>query len=300
MLLTGWVNCLVPGGLTLREKTMADQLKRSLLGVHCLWLLTGTLAIAPVLPLPLPAIATVQQPAEVNLTLLEKALTQFFQATAFQVESRVTINAQGNQFQVDIDNHTSTLTVLPRRFVSEIKLGTQQYFITSDGQTVWIYHRNRDRYREMSFDVFQDSEDSFFIGLASSFLLEIVRSLQEEQGNSAIDPSELRSAILQFFTRDYQAAGLTLSQDTITQEGIDYTRYAYKTNGEDLTLVLWVDNQEQTLKKLQLLGSEQDIKINVQETILKQIFDPVVDEKAFQFQPSPALKKVDDLPLEAF
>jgi hypothetical protein len=300
MLLTGWVNYLVSGGLTLREKTMADQLKRSLLGIHCLWLLTGTLAIAPVLTLPLPAIAAVQQPAEVNLTLLETALTQFFQATTFQVESEVTINAQGEQFKVNIDNHTSTLTVLPRRFVSEIKLGTQQYFITSDGQTVWIYHRNRDRYREMSFDVFQDSEDSFFIGLASSFLLEIVRSLQEEQGNSAIDPSELRSAILQFFTRDYQAAGLSLSQDTITQDGLDYTRYAYKTNGEDLTLVLWIDNQEQILKKLQLLGSEQDIKINVQETILKQIFDPVVDEKAFQFQPSPALKKVDDLPLEAF
>ena len=279
---------------------MVNPLKRSLFGIPCLWLLTGTLAMGPVLTLTLPVIAAVQQPAEVNLTLLETALTQFFQATTFQVESEVTINAQGEQFKVNIDNHTSTLTVLPRRFVSEIKLGTQQYFITSDGQTVWIYHRNRDRYREMSFEAFQDSEDSFFIGLASSFLLEIVRSLQQEQGNSAIDPAELLSAILQFFTRDYQAAGLSLSQDTITQEGIDYTRYAYKTNGEDLTLVLWIDNQAQTLKKLQLLGSEQDIKINVQETILKQTFNPIVDEKAFQFQPSPALKKVDDLPLEAF
>lgn len=279
---------------------MEDQLKRRLLGIPCLWLLTGTLAIGPVMTLPLPAIAAVQQPTELNLTLLEKALTHFFQATTFQVESQVTINAQGDQFQVNIDNHTSTLTVLPRRFVSEIKLGTQQYFITSDGQTVWIYHRNRDRYREMSFEAFQDSEDSFFIGLASSFLLEIVRSLQQEQGNSTLDPAELLSAILQFFTRDYRAAGLSLSQDTLTQEGVEYTRYAYKTNGEDLTLVLWIDNQEQTLKKLQLLGSEQGIKINVQETILKQVFNPVVDEKAFQFQPSPALKKVEDLPLEPF
>ncbi|MFM7383468.1 MAG: LolA family protein [Microcystaceae cyanobacterium] len=279
---------------------MEDQLKRRLLGIPCLWLLTGTLAIGPVMTLPLPAIAAVQQPTELNLTLLEKALTHFFQATTFQVESQVTINAQGDQFQVNIDNHTSTLTVLPRRFVSEIKLGTQQYFITSDGQTVWIYHRNRDRYREMSFEAFQDSEDSFFIGLASSFLLEIVRSLQQEQGNSTLDPAELLSAILQFFTRDYRVAGLSLSQDTLTQEGVEYTRYAYKTNGEDLTLVLWIDNQEQTLKKLQLLGSEQGIKINVQETILKQVFNPVVDEKAFQFQPSPALKKVEDLPLEPF
>ncbi|MFM7192623.1 MAG: LolA family protein [Microcystaceae cyanobacterium] len=279
---------------------MEDQLKRRLLGIPCLWLLTGTLAIGPVMTLPLPAIAAVQQPTELNLTLLEKALTHFFQATTFQVESQVTINAQGDQFQVNIDNRTSTLTVLPRRFVSEIKLGTQQYFITSDGQTVWIYHRNRDRYREMSFEAFQDSEDSFFIGLASSFLLEIVRSLQQEQGNSTLDPAELLSAILQFFTRDYRVAGLSLSQDTLTQEGVEYTRYAYKTNGEDLTLVLWIDNQEQTLKKLQLLGSEQGIKINVQETILKQVFNPVVDEKAFQFQPSPALKKVEDLPLEPF
>ena len=278
---------------------MEDQLKRRLLGIPCLWLLTGTLAIGPVLTLPLPAIAAVQQPTELNLTLLEKALTHFFQATTFQVESQVTINAQGEQFKVDIDNHTSTLTVLPRRFVSEIKLGTQQYFITSDGQTVWIYHRNRDRYREMSFEAFQDSEDSFFIGLASSFLLEIVRSLQEEQGPT-LDQSQLLSAILQFFTRDYRIAGLSLSQDTLTQEGVDYTRYAYKTNGEDLSLVLWIDNQAQTLKKLQLLGSEQEIKINVQETILKQTFNPVVDEKAFQFQPSPALKKVEDLPLEPF
>ena len=278
---------------------MEDQLKRSLLGIPCLWLLTGTLAIGPVLTLPLPAIAAVQQPTELNLTLLEKALTQFFQATTFQVESQVTINAQGDQFKVDIDNHTSTLTVLPRRFVSEIKLGTQQYFITSDGQTVWIYHRNRDRYREMSFEAFQDSEDSFFIGLASSFLLEIVRSLQEEQGPT-LDQPQLLSAILQFFTRDYRTAGLSLSQDTLTQEGVDYTRYAYKTNGEDLSLILWIDNQAQTLKKLQLLGSEQEIKINVQETILKQTFNPVVDEKAFQFRPSPALKKVEDLPLEPF
>ncbi|MEB3250062.1 MAG: hypothetical protein VKK07_12040 [Merismopediaceae bacterium] len=278
---------------------MEDQLKRRLLGIPCLWLLTGTLAIGPVLTLPLPAIAAVQQPTELNLTLLEKALTHFFQATTFQVESQVTINAQGDQFKVDIDNHTSTLTVLPRRFVSEIKLGTQQYFITSDGQTVWIYHRNRDRYREMSFEAFQDSEDSFFIGLASSFLLEIVRSLQEEQGPT-LDQSQLLSAILQFFTRDYRIAGLSLSQDTLTQEGVDYTRYAYKTNGEDLSLILWIDNQAQTLKKLQLLGSEQEIKINVQETILKQTFNPVVDEKAFQFQPSPALKKVEDLPLEPF
>ena len=278
---------------------MEDQLKRRLLGIPCLWLLTGTLAIGPVLTLPLPVIAAVQQPTELNLTLLEKALTHFFQATTFQVESQVTINAQGDQFKVDIDNHTSTLTVLPRRFVSEIKLGTQQYFITSDGQTVWIYHRNRDRYREMSFEAFQDSEDSFFIGLASSFLLEIVRSLQEEQGPT-LDQSQLLSAILQFFTRDYRIAGLSLSQDTLTQEGVDYTRYAYKTNGEDLSLVLWIDNQAQTLKKLQLLGSEQEIKINVQETILKQTFNPVVDEKAFQFQPSPALKKVEDLPLEPF
>ncbi|MGL5035425.1 MAG: hypothetical protein ACRC6M_16690 [Microcystaceae cyanobacterium] len=264
-----------------------------------LWFPTA-IAVPPVFAQPVTILAASSNTQTINLPLLKQALATFFQATTFQVESTVKIKVEADQSAMEVSSQTNTVTVLPRRFVSEIKLGNQQYFITSDGIKVWIFHRNKDEYTDMAFNEFQDSEDSFLIGLASSFLLEIVRSLQEEKITKEINPDELVAAILSFFTKDFNQQGLTLSQDSYTADGKDYTRYHYKANSDDLELVLWVDTAAQQLTQLQVIGSDQGVKVNIQEIITKQIFNPTVDENSFRFKPSPGLKRVDSLPLEPF
>lgn len=240
----------------------------------------------------------VKENQSLNLGLLKQALSTFFQATTFQVESALTIQAKSENQKLEIKSQNTTLTVLPRRFVSEIHLGSQQYFITSDGIKVWIYHRNNDEYTEMGFDEFQDSDDSFLIGLSSSFLLEIVRSLQPDQMTSEIDQPKLLNSILTFFTQDYSQEGLVLTQENISFENQDYSLYHYKTKAGDLELVLWINPQTLTLTKLQVIGIDQSTQVDIQENILQQTFNPTVDEHSFRFQPSPALKKVNNLPLE--
>jgi outer membrane lipoprotein-sorting protein len=234
----------------------------------------------------------------INFGLLKQALSTFFQATVFQVKSSLTIQAQSENQKLEVKSQNTTLTVLPRRFVSEIHLGSQQYFITSDGIKVWIYHRNNDEYTEMGFDEFQDSDDSFLIGLSSSFLLEIVRSLQPDQITTPIDQPKLLEAILAFFTEDYRQEDLELTQTNISVENQDYSLYHYKNKSGDLELVLWINTQTETMTKLQIIGRDQGTQVDIQENIIQQTFNPTVDENSFRFRPSPALKKVETLPLE--
>ncbi|BFM41143.1 hypothetical protein OLK001_30690 [Synechocystis sp. LKSZ1] len=235
--------------------------------------------------------------ASFNQALLRTALAKFFQTTAFRTESTISITATTAQVNVNLQSQTETLTVLPRNFHSRLELGNKNYEIISNGQQVWVLDLAKKEYAILSFQQFQDSDDSFLIGLGTSFLLEMADSNITDRGTN---PQDWLSSVIDFFTVNYVQEGLTLSQSQVSQQGLTYSLYQYQLPQENLTLVLWIDEQSQTLAKLQILGQEEGMAINIEETIHRQQVNPVIPRDAFQFRPPAQFTQVEELPLDPF
>ena len=235
-----------------------------------------------------------------NLVPLKKALNRFFQYDRYQLSSETTMKATMEGSKVDIINKNQTMIVLPNQFRSEIQYEDKKYLVVSDGKTTWIYDRQKNEYASMSAEQFQASEDSILVGLSSSFLLEIVRSLLTNQENENINQNELLQSITSFFVENYQDEGFIFKQTTQAIEGEDYLLYHYKSDAEKVEFILWVDAKTEILKKLQVLGGDREIAVEITENILEQNFNLITGDNTFRFIPTRWMTKVDTLPLEPF
>jgi outer membrane lipoprotein-sorting protein len=235
-----------------------------------------------------------------NLAPLKKALNRFFQYDRYQLSSETTMKATMEGSKVNIINKNQTMIVLPNQFRSEIQYEDKKYLVVSDGKTTWIYDPQKNDYAEMSAEQFQASEDSILVGLSSSFLLEIVRSLLTNQDNGSINQADLLQSITNFFVENYQDEGFIFTQTSQTIEGEDYLLYHYKSDAEKMEFILWVDAKTETLKKLQVLGGDQEIAVEITENIIEQNFNLITGNNTFRFIPTRWMTKVDTLPLEPF
>jgi outer membrane lipoprotein-sorting protein len=237
-----------------------------------------------------------------NLAPLKKALNRFFQYDRYQLSSETTMKATMEGSKVNIINKNQTMIVLPNQFRSEIQYEDKKYLVVSDGKTTWIYDPQKNDYAEMSAEQFQASEDSILVGLSSSFLLEIVRSLLTNQDNGSINinQADLLQSITNFFVENYQDEGFIFKQTSQTIEGEDYLLYHYKSDAEKMEFILWVDAKTETLKKLQVLGGDQEIAVEITENIIEQNFNLITGNNTFRFIPTRWMTKVDTLPLEPF
>jgi outer membrane lipoprotein-sorting protein len=244
--------------------------------------------------------SSVNEQAPTNLAPLKKALNRFFQYDSYQLSSETTMRATMEGSKVNITNKNQTMIVLPNQFRSEIQYEDKKYLVVSDGKTTWIYDRQKNEYASMSAEQFQASEDSILVGLSSSFLLEIVRSLLTNQENESINQAELLQSIVDFFIENYKDEGFVFTQTNQAVDGEDYLLYRYKSDAEKMEFILWIDAKTQTLKKLQVLGGDQEIAVEITENILEQKFNLIIGNNTFRFIPTRWMTKVDTLPLEPF
>ncbi len=235
-----------------------------------------------------------------NFAPLKKALNRFFQYDRYQLSSETTMKATMESSKVNIINKNQTMIVLPNQFRSEIQYEDKKYLVVSDGKTTWIYDPQKNDYAAMSAEQFQASEDSILVGLSSSFLLEIVRSLLTNQDDGSINQADLLQSITNFFVENYQDEGFIFKQTSQTIEGEDYLLYHYKSDAEKMEFILWVDAKTETLKKLQVLGGDQEIAVEITENIIEQNFNLITGNNTFLFIPTRWMTKVDTLPLEPF
>lgn len=245
-------------------------------------------------------VIAVKETTKIDFTSLQKALETFFKSSRFQVTSEMTLKATVEQSNVEIFSKNTTITALPNQFRSEIEISNKKYVVISNGQQVWIYKPSTQEYAVSSFEEFQSSQDSFLIGLSSSFLLEIMRSLQEEQKTATVNQSDLVESMTDFFTQSFNQEGFTFKQETKTVEQIAYSLYRYRSEEEKIEFVLWVDSANDNLKRLQVLGTEKDIVVDISENILQHNTEPEINDETFTFVPTAEMKQVKELPLEAF
>jgi len=244
--------------------------------------------------------SSVNEQAPTNLAPLKKALNRFFQYERYQLSSETTMRATMEGSKVDIINKNKTMIVLPNQFRSEIEYGDKKYLVVSDGKTTWIYDQKTNEYAAMNAEQFQASEDSILVGLSSSFLLEIVRSLLTNQENESINQAELLQSIINFFTENYKDEGFIFTQTNLAKDGQDYLLYHYKSDAEKMEFILWVDTKTETLKKLQVLGGDREIAVEITENIIEQSFNLITGNNTFRFIPTRWVKKIDTLSLEPF
>lgn len=244
--------------------------------------------------------SSVNEQASTNLAPLKKALNRFFQYDRYQLSSETKMRATMEGSKVNITNKNKTMIVLPNQFRSEIEYGDKKYLVISDGKITWIYNPQKNEYAAMSFEKFQASQDGILVGLSSSFLLEIVRSLLTNQENESINQAELLQSITSFFVENYKDEGFTFRQSNQTRDGEDYLLYHYKSDAEKTEFILWIDAKTQMLKKLQVLGGDREIAVEITENILEQNFNPVTGNNTFRFIPTRWMTKVDTLSLEPF
>ncbi|MEB3310537.1 MAG: DUF2092 domain-containing protein [Snowella sp.] len=245
-------------------------------------------------------IIAIKEPIQTDFSSLKNALNTFFKSSRFQVISEMTLKAKVEQSNVEIVSKNKTTTALPNQFRSEIEMSNRKYLVVSNGKQVWVYKPSANEYAVSSFDDFQSSQDNFLIGLSSSFLLEIARSLQEEQKTSTINQADLVDSITDFFTNSFNQEGFTFKQEKQTIDQVTYSLYRYRSNEEGIEFVLWIDPKEENLKRLQVLGTEKDIMVDITENILQHTTEPEINNDTFTFIPTPEMKQVQELPLEAF
>lgn len=245
-------------------------------------------------------IAATKETTKIDFTPLQKALEKFFASSRFQVTSEMTLKAQVEQSNVEIFSKNTTTTALPNQFRSEIEMSNKKYLVISNGKQVWVYKPSTNEYAVSSFDDFQSSQDNFLIGLSSSFLLEIARSLQEEQNTATVNQADLVESITDFFTNSFNTEGFSFRQENQTVAQVAYSLYRYRSDAEGIEFVLWVDPASETLKRLQVLGTEKDITVDISENILQHNTEPEISNDTFTFVPTRNMKQVKELPLEAF
>ncbi len=231
---------------------------------------------------------------------LKRALETFFKSSRFQVNSEMTLKAKVEQSNVEIVSKNQTITALPNQFRSDIEISNKKYLVVSNGKQVWVYKPSTREYAVSSFEDFQSSQDNFLIGLSSSFLMEIVRSLQEEQKTDTVNQADLLESITDFFTNSFNKEGFTFKQESRTVDQVAYSLYRYRSDEEKIEFVLWVDPNSENLKRLQVLGTDKDIAVDITENILQQNTEPEINNDTFTFVPTAGMKKVEELLLEAF
>lgn len=235
-----------------------------------------------------------------NFAPLKKALNRFFQYDRYELSSETTMRATMEGSKVNITNKNQTMIVLPNQFRSEIQYEDKKYLVISDGKTTWIYDHQKNQYASMSAEQFQASEDSILVGLSSSFLLEIVHSLLTNQENESINQTALLRSIIDFFVENYKNEGFVFVQTNQAINGEDYLLYRYKSDAEKMEFILWIDAKTQTLKKLQVLGGDREVAVEITENILEQNFNLITGNNTFRFIPTRWMTKVDTLSLEPF
>jgi outer membrane lipoprotein-sorting protein len=240
-----------------------------------------------------PKIAQASQPLDVSL--LVKTLTSFFQSDRYETESETELKGKSDGVNFTANIQTKTIAQSDKKFRSQIafsdlgKKTDRKYVVISDGKQVWIYRPDLKQYAVTSYNAF---DDSLFIGMSSFVFMQAGEDMRQAIPKVATDKKALEELGL--------ISNKNLQGDKSILEGQDFYVYSYTDKKEGFTFRAFVQPETATLKHFQMAGKSQNIDFEMTEKILSRTANPVVSKETFKFTPPKGAKRVKSISISPF
>ncbi|MBD2771484.1 LolA family protein [Iningainema tapete] len=240
-----------------------------------------------------------QATEQLDLPLLVKTSTAFFQSDRYQTESQMLIQGGNQGAQFNAYAQIKTIVQSNRKFRAEIAFTSpgekpkQSALIISDGKQVSIYRPDLRKYAVTSYEAFDQSDDSFLIGLSSSFFLVMPEDTRQIIASGVLSKNNV-----------LQEMGLADNQqfkgDKSTVEGEAFYVYNYTEPKDGFTFRAFVQPETAILKQLQLVSKSEGLDVVVTEKIVQRNQNPTVTAQTFKFTPPQNAIRVKSLSISPF
>ena len=249
----------------------------------------------PIIEHPVMLAQTTNSP---DLSLLVKTSANFLAGDRYQTESNMQIIGTAPGSNVVLNIQIKTIVQAPKQFRAELTFPqpdrTQSLtgLIVSDGKQVWLYRPDLRQYTTLPYEKFDQSDDSFLIGMSSSLFLQIPAETRKQiaQGNLEANTNVLKELGL--------PPSLKGGQRTI--DGQKFYGYEYTDEKEGFLFQAVVEPSTATLQQLQISGKAESLDIVITEQILQRTTNPEVTANTFRFIPPSGVQQVDQLPIIPF
>jgi outer membrane lipoprotein-sorting protein len=254
-------------------------------------------AIAQSQPTADPAPKALSTDSKTDLGLLLKAGSVFFKGDTHQIDSSMEVRAQMSGTNLQSTAQIKTIAQFPKRFRTEVNFGNgdgksqSKRLIVSNGNQVWIYDPDNKQYVEMTYEQFDQQNDSFWIGLSTTFLSSMMTEVSPEM-RKFIAEEQFSDPTLMKELQD-QASGVKQSQQQVNNQ--NYVVYEYAEPKDGMIIRGFIEPKAATFKQLQLAGKDNDVNMVITEQIQQATTLPTPAVSQFKFVPPPGAKKVKKL-----
>lgn len=243
-----------------------------------------------------PATAT---PSQLDLPLLIKTGESFFKGSNYQTVSEMQLRGAKQNTDVTFYIQAKTIVNSTNQFRSEIaftqngKPSKESAVVVSDGKQVYIYRPDLKQYSVISSQAFNKSDDSFLIGLSSSFFLEFANNMGKYIASGALSQPEVIKEIS-------TAANQAIQGETRDIEGKQTYVYSFNDPKQGYTINAFVNPQLANLEQMQIVGKDDGLDIAIIEKIQQRTEVKNLAPQTFKFTPPKGAKKVKSLSISPF
>jgi outer membrane lipoprotein-sorting protein len=237
--------------------------------------------------------------SQLDLPLLIKTGETFFKGNNYQTISQMQLRGTNNGIDVTINIQAKTIVNSANKFRSEIafsqnnKPSKESAIVVSDGKQVYIYRPDLKQYSVISSQAFNKSNDSFFIGLSSSFFLEFADDIGQYIASGALSQPEVIKEIS-------TAANEAIKGEKLNEQGKQLYVYSFDDPKQGYTLSAYVNPQLANLEKMQIVGKDNGFDIAIIENIQQRTEIKTLAQQTFRFTPPKGAKKVKSLSISPF
>ena len=237
-----------------------------------------------------------------DLTLLAKSMIKFLQNDSYETESQMQLNAVSQGTSVTLSVQVKTIAQTPNKFRSDIAflplsgLTTNSYTIVTDGQQLWTYKANVKKYAVSTYQNFQKSNDSFFIGIPSFMFLQMAplfRQLITENDVSSTD-------LMEFLEEMFQSNKVSVKGNSLNIQGREYYSYEIEAPKKDYKFTVLIAQETAIIEEIKMSGKWQNTDITLTEKIISRIARTSLANNTFIFSPPPETTKVPSISIEPF
>jgi outer membrane lipoprotein-sorting protein len=263
--------------------------------------LTGTTQaqVPPASPTPTPQAQPAAPVSTPDLNLLSKAVGVFWQTDRAETKSQMTIDVAADGTNIKMYAQIETIAQTGNKFVTKLTFASpgestkSTYKIISNGKKVWVYRPDRRQYMETTFEKFNDSSDSFWIG-TSSFLFTSLNETERRDIVSTLGSDlNILTTLLKGQTGDLQGRKQQLN-------GEELYNYSYENKKDNWIFNGLIQPQTGLVKQIEIAGKTQGMNFSISDKILSRNTQPTISSKTFRFSPPKGVKKVKSLEIDPF
>ncbi|MBF2065199.1 MAG: hypothetical protein IGS39_12365 [Calothrix sp. C42_A2020_038] len=242
---------------------------------------------------------TVNPTQKLDLPLLIKTGETFFKGNNYQTVSQMQLKGTNQGTDVTFYIQTKTIVNSDNKFRSEIAFAQegrpvkQSAIVVSDGKQVYIHRPDLRQYSVISPQAFNKSNDSFLIGLSSSFFLEFADSIGKYIASGALSQPNVINEIS-------AAANQAIQGESRNLEGKQLYVYSFNDPKQGYTLSAFVNPQFANLEQMQIVGQDNGLDIAIIEKIQQRTEVKNLAPQTFSFTPPRGAKKVKSLSISPF